>query len=106
MSWLFSQVLVVEYLGDTYLGGEQSVPLNGKPTQQAYCAPDKMTDFCRLSRFGMMYKPLTEQAGKELLTLYQGAFHAKTLVQQERGGGNYCKPKFNVETHGKNYWRS
>jgi hypothetical protein len=86
MSWLFSQALVEEYLGDISLDGEQSVQSNGKPTQQAYCASDKMTKFSRLSRFGMMYKPLTESLGKELLRSYLEDFHAKTLVLQERGG--------------------
>jgi hypothetical protein len=82
MSWLYSQALVEEYLGDICLDGEQSVPLNGKPIQQAYCAPDKMTKFSRLSRFGMTYKPLTENLGEELLTLYLEDFHAKTSAQQ------------------------
>ena len=85
MSWLFSQALGEAYLGDTSLDGEQSVPLNGNNTQQAYCAPDKMTKFSRLSRFGMTYKPLTESRGEELLTLYLVDFHAKTSAQ--RGGG-------------------
>jgi hypothetical protein len=84
MSWLFSQVLVEEYLAANSLDGEQSAPLNGKPTQQAYCAPDKMTAFSRLSRFGMTYKPLTESLGVELLTLYLADFHARTLAQQEK----------------------
>jgi len=84
MSWLYSRVLVEEYLGDTSLDGEQSAPLSGNPIQQAYCAPDKMMDFFRLSRFGMMYKPLTADRGEELLTLYLAAFHAKTLAQQEK----------------------
>ena len=84
MSWLFSQVLVEEYLGDICLDGEQSVPLNGNLTQQAYCAPDKMTVFSRLSRFGMTYKPLTENLGEELLTLYLEDFHAKTSQLQEK----------------------
>ena len=84
MSWLFSQALVAEYLGASSLDGEQFAPLNGKPTQQAYCALGKMTDFSRLSRFGMTYKPLTENLGKELLTLYLAAFHARTLAQQEK----------------------
>ena len=84
MSWLFSRVLVEEYLGDTFLDGEQSAPLNGNPTPQAYCAPDRMTKFSRLSRFGMTYKPLTENRGEELLTLYREAFLAKTLAQPER----------------------
>jgi hypothetical protein len=86
MSWLFSQALVEAYLGDIYSDGEQSVPLNGKPTQQAYCAPDKMTDFYRVSQFGMMFKPLTENLGQELLMSYQAAFHAKTYPQQEGEG--------------------
>jgi hypothetical protein len=87
MSWLFSQVLVEEYLGDTSLDGEPSVPLNGNNTQQAYCAPDKMTGFSRLSRFGMMFKPLTESRGEELLMSYREAFHAKTLAQPEKAQG-------------------
>jgi hypothetical protein len=84
MSWLYSRALVVEYLGENFSDGEQSAPLNGNPIQQVYCAPDKMTDFSRLSRFGMMYKPLTESRGEELLTLYLAGFHAKTLAQQEK----------------------
>jgi len=84
MSWLYSRALVEEYLGDNSLDGEQSVPLNGNRTQQAYCAPDKMTDFSRLSQFGMTYKPLTGNRGEELLTLYLAAFHAKTSAQQEK----------------------
>ena len=83
MSWLFSQALVEEFLEENSLDGEQSVQSSGKPTPQAYCAPDKMTNFSKLSRFGMTYKPLTESRGEELLTLYRAAFHAKTLVRQE-----------------------
>jgi len=84
MSWLYSQALVAEYLAENFSDGEQSAPLNGNPIQQAYCALDKMTDFSRLSRFGMTYKPLTEDRGQELLTLYLADFHAKTLAQQEK----------------------
>jgi hypothetical protein len=84
MSWLYSRALVEEYLGDTSSDGEPSAPLSGNPTQQAYCAPGKMTKFSRLSRFGMTYKPLTHDRGEELLTLYLAAFRAKTLVPQER----------------------
>ena len=83
MSWLFSQVLVEEYLGENSLDGEQSVQLSGKPIQQAYCAPDKMMAFSRLSRFGMTYKPLTANLGEELLTLYLEDFHARTSQLQE-----------------------
>jgi hypothetical protein len=83
MSWLYSQALVAEYLGENFSDGEQSAPLNGNPTQQAYCAPDKMTDFSRLSRFGMTYKPLTENLGEELLMSYLEDFHVKTSQQQD-----------------------
>jgi hypothetical protein len=87
MSWLFSQALVEEYLGDTCSAGEQSVQLSGNPTQLAYCAPDKMTEFSRLSRYGMTYKPLTESSGEELLMSYLAAFPAKTSQQQEKAQG-------------------
>jgi hypothetical protein len=84
MSWLYSQALVAEYLGENFLDGEQSVPSNGNPTPQAYCAPDKMTAFSRLSRFGMTYKPLTDDLGKELLTSFLEAFPVKTSALQEK----------------------
>jgi hypothetical protein len=84
MSWLFSRVLVEEYLGEGCSDGEPSVQLNGNLIQLAYLSQDKMTDFSRLSRFGMMFKPLTENRGEELLTLYLADFHAKTSVQPEK----------------------
>ena len=87
MSWLYSQVLVEEYLGDISSDGELSAPLSGSPTQQAYCSPDKMTECSRLSRFGMMFKPLTEDRGEELLMSYLAAFHAKTSPQPEKEQG-------------------
>ncbi len=84
MSWLYSRALVEEYLGENCLDGEQSVQSSGNPTQQAYCAPDKMTDFSRLSRFGMMFKPLTESLGEELLMSYLADFHVPTSAQREK----------------------
>jgi DNA (cytosine-5)-methyltransferase 1 len=94
MSWLISKALMnslcsqeleAASLGENFSDGEQSALSNGSNTPQAYCAPDKMTGFSRLSRFGMTYKPLMENLGEELLTLYLAAFHAKTSPQ--RGGG-------------------
>ena len=94
MSWLISQALmnllcsqeqVEESLVENCLDGEQSAQSNGNPTQLAYCAPDKMTDFSRLSRFGMMFKPLTESRGEELLMLYLEGFLARTSAPQEKG---------------------
>jgi hypothetical protein len=78
MSWLYSQALVEEYLGDTCLDGEPSAPSNGNPTQLAYLPQDRMTAFSRLSRFGMTFKPLTADLGEALLTSYLADFHAKT----------------------------
>ena len=85
MSWLYSQALVEEYLGANSLDGEPSVPLSGNPIPQAYLSPDKMTDFSRLSRFGMTFKPLTEDLGEKLLTLFRGVFLAKIFQPLEKG---------------------
>jgi hypothetical protein len=93
MVWIISQALMnslcsqeqeVESLEANFLDGEQSVQSNGSRTQQAYCAPDKMTVCSRLSRFGMTYKPLMETRGEELLTLYREDFRVKTLAPQEK----------------------
>jgi hypothetical protein len=84
MSWLYSQALVEEFSEANSWDGEQFVQSNGNPTPQAYCAPDKMTDFSRLSRFGMTCKPLTENLGGALLTWYLEDFRAKTSAQQEK----------------------
>jgi len=104
MSWLFSRALVEEYLGDTCSDGEPSAPSSGSPTQLAYCAPDKMTDFSRLSRFGMTFKPLTENHGEELLTLFRAGFPARTLVSPG-GGRNRWTAIWDVEAHGADRWR-
>ena len=115
MSWLFSQALVEEYLGENSLDGEQSAPLSGNPIQQAFCAPDKMTGFSRLSQFGMTYRPLTADRGEELLTLYLAGFHAKTLAQQEKeqelmeseaGCGEKWRASFVRYDHDSSLWRT
>jgi hypothetical protein len=78
MSWLFSQALVAAYSAGSYLGGEPSARSSSTDTPQAYCAPDKMTAFSRLSRFGMMFAPLMDGHGEALLTWFQAGFPAKT----------------------------
>jgi hypothetical protein len=80
MSWLFSRALVEEYSAASCLAGEPFVQSNGNRIPRAYCAPDKMTGFSRLSRFGMTYGHLTEIRGEELLTLYREDFLARTSV--------------------------
>jgi hypothetical protein len=84
MSWLYSQALVEEYSVANCLDGEQSVQSSGKPTPLAYCAPDKMTEFSRLSQSGMTFVPLTENLGEELLMSYLEDFHAKICHQREK----------------------
>jgi hypothetical protein len=84
MSWLYSRALVEEYLGDNFLDGVQSALSSGKPIPQAYCAPDKMTGFLKVSRYGMTFAPLMENRGEELLMSYLAAFHAKTSQQEVR----------------------
>ena len=95
MSWHFSQALVAAYSEDTCSDGAQSAPLNGSPTQLAYLSPDKMTAFFRLSRFGMTFKPLTQNLGQDVLTSYLEDFPAKTFhplerAQESTGSGQEC----------------
>jgi hypothetical protein len=84
MSWLYSQVLVEEYLAANSLDGEQFAPLSGSHTQQAFLSPDRMTAFSRLSRFGMTFKPLTESLGEDLLMWFREVSLARTFQQQEK----------------------
>ena len=84
MSWLYSAALVAEYLGENFSDGEQSAPLSGKPTQQAYLSHDKMTDSWSRFPSGMMCKPLTESRGEELLMSFREAFLVPTLVPLEK----------------------
>ena len=100
MTWLISHALMkayensrslqgleVESLAATCLDGEPSAQSNGSPTQQAYLSPDKTTAFSRLSRFGMTFKPLTENLGKDVSMWFQEVSRAKTSVSPERESG-------------------
>lgn len=78
MSWLFSQALVEAFLEGTCSDGEPSAPSNGQPTQLAYLSHGKTTDFSRLSRFGVTFRPLTDDRGEALLMSYREAFRART----------------------------
>ena len=83
MSWLYSRVLVEEYLAVNCLDGAPSALLSGIPTPQAYLPPDKMTDFCRLSQFGMTFAHLTADLGEALLTWFLAVSPARTFPQPE-----------------------
>ena len=84
MSWLYSRVLVEEYLAGNCSDGELSALLSGNPTLQVVLQPDKTTRFWKLSRYGMTCSPLTDDRGAELLTLFLEAFRARTLAAQEK----------------------
>jgi hypothetical protein len=85
MSWHYSQALVAEYLAANSSDGAQSAPSNGSPTPLLYLPPDRMRAFSRLSRFGMTFKPLTDDLGAGLLTWYLEGFRAKISAAPERG---------------------
>ena len=84
MSWLFSQALVAEYLGENFSDGEQSAPSSGNHTPQVFLPPDKTTRFWNLSLYGMTCKPLTEPRGEELLMLFRAGFRARISAAQEK----------------------
>ena len=84
MSWLFSRALVEEFSAESCSGGEPSALLKSSPTPQAFLPSDRMTDFCRPSRFGMMFAPLTDALGEGLLTWFLGAFRARTFQPPAR----------------------
>jgi hypothetical protein len=79
MSWLYSRALVAEYSAACCSAGVPSVPSNTTHTPQAFYSHGKMTGFSRLSRFGMMFAPLTDAIGEELLTWFRAAFPARTF---------------------------
>ena len=94
-----SQAQAVESSEESCSDGKPSALSSGKNTPQAYCAPDKMKDFSRLSRFGMTFNLLTESHGAALLTWYLADFHAKTLAlpvkaQASRVNARECGAKW------------
>lgn len=81
MSWLYSQALVAEYSAANCSGGAPCVPSSASPTPQAYLPSDRMTDYCRPSRFGMTFAPLTASLGADLLTWFLAASRARTSAR-------------------------
>jgi hypothetical protein len=67
MSWLFSQVLVVEYSVANSWDGAPSTPLSVMPTPHRFSRNDKTIEPCRLSRFGLTCAVLTVNRGEALL---------------------------------------
>lgn len=83
MSFIFSQALVAASSLGSCLGTEQSAPSSGSLTLKPCLWHDKTMEPSRLSRFGMMCKPLTESHGAELLTSWLEGFRAKTSALPE-----------------------
>ena len=84
MSWLYSRVLVEGFLAASCLDGELSAPLNGSPMPLAFLPPDRMTDFSRLSQFGVTFAPLTAVRGAEVLTWFLAGSPARTSAAQAK----------------------
>lgn len=115
MSYIFSRALVEEYWAASCSDSAPSAPSSLNPTPQAYCSPDRMTDYSRLSRFGMTYAPLTDGHGVALLTWYLEASRARTFLQQEEapalmgsapGSGGKCTGLFARYDHDLSLWRT
>jgi hypothetical protein len=92
MSWLFSQALVEEYSAGTCLDGAPCALWSGTPTQPACSWLGKTTAACRLSRSGMMFKPLTDDLGEAVLMSFLAASPAPTFPALERGQASTEKP--------------
>ena len=84
MSYIFSRALVEAYSEANCSASAPSAPSNSNPTPQAYCSPARMTDYSRLSRYGMTYAPLTDDRGAALLTWYLEASRARTFQPREK----------------------
>ena len=92
MAWLISNRLMSLYAKSHCLpeGAGESLepscaaqppfaPSNSTPMQRAFLPQDKMTAFSRPSRFGMMFQPLTEKHGEEVVSWFRADFLAKTF---------------------------
>ena len=84
MSWLYSRALVEAYSQGTSLDGGPCAPSSGTPTPQAYSSHGRMTDFSRLSRFGMMSSPLTDDHGEAVLMWCLEASLVRTSALQAK----------------------
>jgi len=79
------QGLEVVSLAESCSDGAPSAPSSGNHIQPLYLPADRMKAFSRLSRFGMTFKPLTENLGAALLTWYREDFLARTSAAPEKG---------------------
>ena len=87
MSWLYSRALVEAFSEASSSDGALSAPLSGSPMPLAYLPPDRMTDFSRLSQFGVTFAPLTVARGAEVLTWFLAGSPARTSAVQAKEQG-------------------
>ncbi len=88
MSWHFSQALVAGYLAENSSDGKPSALLNTTAMPPLYSSSDKMTDFCRRSRYGMTCGPLTDTLGGELLTWFLAGFPVRISAPRGMAEGS------------------
>lgn len=82
MSWHFSQALVEEFSRASSLDGEPSAQWRSTPSALGDSCSAKMKDTFHRSPFGMMFVPLTDQHGAELLMSFRAASPAQIFPQQ------------------------
>ena len=87
MSWLFSRALVEASSAASCSDGKLFAQLNVTPTQHPFSRNGKTTDTSGPFLFGLTCAVLTADRGAELLTLYLGAFLAKTCPSPELAQG-------------------
>jgi len=83
MSWLYSRVLVEDYLLQNNSDLQLSAQLKSITTVNLFWSPGKQTDCCPSFQFGMMCAPLTVGNGAVLLSWFLAGFRAKTFQNVE-----------------------
>lgn len=101
MSWMISSALmkdyensrcsqeqVVAFLEGSCSDGAPSAPSSSTPTPRAFLSADRMTDFSRLSRFGMTCGLLTDDRGADVLMWYLAGFPVRTFQPPAKAQGS------------------
>lgn len=86
MSWLFSQALVAEFSAGDYSDGGRYAPSKSIPFAPDDSCSGKMKGTYHHSPYGMMFVPLTEQNGRDILTWFRGVFLASLSAQRHTEG--------------------
>lgn len=83
MSYIYSQALVAAFSEDNCSGTDAYALLKENHTRKPSWLHDKTMEPSRHSRFGMMYAPLTESLGADLLMWFAEDFLVKTSALPE-----------------------